>query len=262
MSINKPFYRTHRAIQPGKNSGYSNWAYIVDRSYAKVPEHYVRAFLLIQSDLQRLFEYIEPADQNLQTYSYRIHELFMRCCIEVEANFKAILKENTFNPVDKNNDPRPENFWKISDYKRINKSHHLSSYKIHIPIWSGGSKQIEPFTDWNIPNNDTLSWYTAYNQSKHDRQNQFPQANFENLLNAVSGLLVVLSSQFGTQSFSPGSQGLGFRTDSYYLTEPALGGFFHIEFPNDWQPHEMYDFDWRALKAQADRFNKIDYDNI
>lgn len=249
-------------MKPGANYGYSNWAYVVDRSYASVPEHYVRAFLLIQNDLQRLFEYIEPADQNLQTYSYRIHELLMRCCIEVEANFKVILKENKFNPVDKWGGARPEKYWKISDYKKINKSHHLSSYKIHIPIWSGGSKEIEPFSDWNSANKDTLSWYTAYNDSKHDRQKQFPQANFENLLNAVSGLLVVLSSQFGTESFSPGSESLGLNTDSYYETEPALGGFFHIEFPNDWPANEMYDFDWSILKTKQDRFNKIDYDNI
>jgi hypothetical protein len=34
-------------------------------------------------------DYVEPADQNLNTYSFRIHELLMRACIEVEANCKA-----------------------------------------------------------------------------------------------------------------------------------------------------------------------------
>jgi len=33
--------------------------------------------LLIQNDLQRIFEFIEPSDDNLDTHSFRIHELFM-----------------------------------------------------------------------------------------------------------------------------------------------------------------------------------------
>lgn len=54
----------------------------------------MRAFLLVQKDLQELFDYVEPADKKLCCYSYRIHELLMRTCIEVKANCKAILSEN------------------------------------------------------------------------------------------------------------------------------------------------------------------------
>jgi len=99
MSHTKPFHRNFRGFVVGSNSGYSQWAYVVDRAYAEAPEHYVRAFMIIQNDLQKLFEYVEPADENLGTYSYRIHELFMRSCIELEANFKAILRENIFGSV-------------------------------------------------------------------------------------------------------------------------------------------------------------------
>ena len=76
----------------GLNSGY-----ILDPDYAKSPEHYVRSFLLIQEDILRLFQFIEPSDINLQTYSFRIHELYMRICIEIEANFKAIFDENKYS---------------------------------------------------------------------------------------------------------------------------------------------------------------------
>lgn len=94
MSYSKPFHRNYRGFANVPNSGHSQGAYIVDPNYAESPEHYVRAFLLIQKDLENLFEYVEPADDNLDTYSFRIHELFLRSCIEIEANFKAILKEN------------------------------------------------------------------------------------------------------------------------------------------------------------------------
>lgn len=262
MSQSKPFHRNYRGFVESANSGYSQWAYIVDRSFAQAPEHYVRAFLLIQSDLQRLFEFIEPSDTNLTAYSYRTHELLMRTCIEIEANFKAILKENIFNPCDKNGDARPEKNWNIHDFRKVNKSHHLAAYRVHIPVWEGTHSVFEPFKQWT--RSAELPWYQAYNKSKHDRRLEFKEANFENLLNSIAGLLVLLSSQFRTEAFSPGPTVMSVEGADYYYypTEPALGGFFHIEFPNDWSVEEKYDFDWSVLKQQPERFQKIDYDKI
>src|SRR5580693_7079285 len=123
MSLGKPFHRTYRRIKPGQQSGYYGWAYLKDPQYAKNPEHYVRAFTLIQNDLQSIFEYIEPSNEGRVAYSYRIHALFMRACIEVEANFKAILEENTFTPP-------PKRSLNITDYRRLDVTHHLSSYEV------------------------------------------------------------------------------------------------------------------------------------
>jgi hypothetical protein len=260
MGHSKPFHRNYRGFVISPNSGYSQWAFIVDRDYSKTPEHYVRAFLLIQSDLQRLFEFIEPSDCNLDTYSFRIHDLFVRVCIEIEANFKAILIENIYNPTDRNGNLIPEKKWNFNNYRIVNKTHHLSSYKVHVPIWDGTQSVFEPFKQWATKTE--LSWYQAYNRSKHDRKIAFKEANFGNLLSAITGLLVLLSSQFGKEDFSPGSRLLAINTGSYYPAEPALGGYFHIEFPNDWGEEEKYDFDWSVLKLQTDRFQKIDYDKI
>jgi hypothetical protein len=52
----------------------------------------------------------------------------MRICIEVEANFKAILNENIYSKDEKD--------WNMDDYKKINITHHLSSYKVTLPIWN------------------------------------------------------------------------------------------------------------------------------
>ena len=40
--------------------------------------------------MEDLFSYVEPADNNKKTFSYKIQQLFIRVCIELEANFKAI----------------------------------------------------------------------------------------------------------------------------------------------------------------------------
>jgi hypothetical protein len=90
VGIAKPFRRTCRPGVDGKYPDDTRESYIADQRYACAPEQYVLAFELIQKDLLELFDYIEPAHLNRQCYSYRIHELLMRTCVEVEANCKAV----------------------------------------------------------------------------------------------------------------------------------------------------------------------------
>jgi hypothetical protein len=171
-------------MKPHPNSGYSAWAYIIDPEYATDPGHYVRALNLIQNDLRSLFEFIEPSDKCKEAYSYRVHALLMRACIEVEANFKAIFRENIFSKS------KPS----MTDYKKIDKTHRLSSYEVLLPMWDLYPRIFKPFEPWKAGH--TLPWYQAYNASKHNRHEAFKRANLENLVSAVAGLLVVISSQF------------------------------------------------------------------
>ncbi len=59
MAINKPFKRTVRQLMDNTYSGSGNSGYIMHKDYANSPEKYIRSFLLIQDDLQKLFEYID-----------------------------------------------------------------------------------------------------------------------------------------------------------------------------------------------------------
>jgi hypothetical protein len=257
MSQILPFYRTIRSVKDSPNAGYSSWAYIRDKSYAKNPQHYVRAYLLIQKDLTRLFEYVEPSDLSAAAYSYRIHELLMRTCIEVEANFRAILSENDYRP-NLNRFQTP--ILNMSVYKKVDISHHLSSYEVSLPIWEGTSQLFKPFAPWE--NGGSIEWYEAYNQSKHDRQESFKLANLRVLVSAVAGLLVLLTSQFKTESFSAGSDGMSMEGYDYHDLEPALGDLFRIKYPDDWSDDELYDFDWSLVSTQEVRFAKYDYNAL
>ena len=133
MSVMRPYRRTCQQFVDGKYTESGRWMYILHPKYAQSPEQYVRSFLLIQKDLQELFDYVEPADENLDSYSYRIQALLLRACIEVEANFKAIFKENRYTVN--------ERYWTIKDYKKINTTHRLSSYQVAIPYWTGNEKK-------------------------------------------------------------------------------------------------------------------------
>jgi hypothetical protein len=193
MSITRPYRRTCRQFIDGLYFEGGRWQYIVHPKFAQSPEHYIRAFLLIQKDVQELLDYIEPADKNINCYSYRIHALLMRVCVEIEANCKAILQENSYA---KSTD------LKMIDYRKLNATHRLSSYQVKIPIWNGNKNLRSPFSAW--ASGGSLPWYQAYNIVKHDRRLEFEMATFDYLIEAVCGLLVILSSQFGTEEFSSG----------------------------------------------------------
>ena len=84
-----PYHRVYRPCRKAPNSGYNSWIYLTDHEYAKLPINYTHPFLSLQKDIVNLFEYVAPADKNLKTYSYRIQQLLIRVCVEIEANFKA-----------------------------------------------------------------------------------------------------------------------------------------------------------------------------
>ncbi|MEW6241765.1 MAG: hypothetical protein AB1564_13240 [Chloroflexota bacterium] len=250
MSINRPYRRTCRQFVDGLYTEGGRWGYMIHPKFAQSPEHYIRAFLLLLKDLQELFDYIEPADENLSCYSYRIHALLLRACVEVEANCKAILVENGYTKSGDMN---------MSDYKKINTTHRLSSYQVKVPYWRGTGDLRTPFSAWSTYS--TLPWYESYNITKHDRHMGFKEATLGNLLDACCGVLVILSAQFGTNDFSPSNTLLAVGGPNDGM-ESGIGEYFRVKFPDDWPPELRYDFDWQKLKTEQDPFQTIDYSKI
>lgn len=247
MPVTKPYKRNARQFTDGKFSEGGRWKYIIHPNYAQSPEHFIRAFLLLQKDIFTLFDFVEPADINIDTYSYRIHELLLRTCVEIEANCVAILTENDYQKIGN---------WNMEDYKKINPTHRLSSYELKLPVWNGMKNIRKPFEKWST--NSSLPWYKAYNETKHDRHSKFELATFDNLIDAFCGLVAILSSQFLTHDFSPGDWALsaGGINDGM---ESAIGGYFRIKFPNDWPSDERYEFKWQDIENESDPFQRYNY---
>lgn len=255
MKVIKPYKRISRQLLDGSYQNSGNGCYLIHKDFAQDPQHFVRAFMIIQKDLLNLFEYIEPCEQNLQTISFRTHELLMRTCIEIEANFTAILRENIYSKKGNLN---------IGDYEIINKSHRLSAYKFSLPVWKGDKKIRSPFKDWE--NGKPLKWYQAYNKSKHDRHENFDKATLDNLLDAVGGLIILLASQFNTEDYSQNSKGLGLNGNYSYNSndgmETGIGGYFRVSFPTDWPLEERYSFQWQTLEKQENPIDQFNYDDL
>ena len=116
-----------------------------------------------------------------------------------------------------------------------------------------------PFQAWG--KGSSLPWYVAFNAAKHDRQSQFRMANFEHLIDATCGLLVLLSAQFWTNDFGPGNTLLSVGGPNDGM-ESGIGGYFRVGFPSDWPAELRYEFDWTELRSQPEPFQLIDFAKI
>ena len=247
-----PFHRCYRPLVKRVNSLANEYYYLQDDSYAREPYMFTRAFGELQDELKILFSYVEPSSQNGNVFSYKIQQLLIRVCIELEANFKAIFHENKYS--------EKESKWTILDYWKINVSHRLSEYRVIMPSWEGEDKSFSPFAAWK--ESPTLNWYRAYQNTKHNRAAKLNEANLDNLMNAFCGLFVVLTAQFRDRDYSTGPVLLSTSCrDSYYGIDFGIGGMLHAEFPQ-WPDEEKYDMQWCDLYDNPNRFRKFDYDAI
>jgi hypothetical protein len=242
MPIAKPYRRTCRQLLDGSYANNGNGEYVSHPKFAQVPAHLFRAFLVLQKDFITLLDYIEPADGNLRTYSYRVHELLMRTCVEVEAQCRTIFADNGYGDTSK---------CTMMDYPKLEVSHRLSSYRAKLPLWSGDLAIRTPFETWS--KGGPLTWYQAYNRTKHNRHENFEDANFGALVDAMCGLIILHSAQFRNEDFGRACylvEGSGLD-DGF---DQAAGNYFLVGYPYDWPPGERYEFDWTQLRDTPDPF--------
>jgi hypothetical protein len=249
MPVDRPYYRTTRQFTDDLFKEGGRWGYVEHPAYATDVEHYLRAFDVIQKDLIELFDFIEPADSNGGTYSFRVHELLTRTCIEVEANLTAILEANGY--------PRSGSDWTMKDYKKVNQSHRLSSCRVKYPNWTGQHGVRQPFSSWADPSG-SLDWYKSYNAAKHDRHGSFSRATLSALTDAVGGLAILLATQFFNATTGAG--------DSFLTTEGPYDGYdesvaryYRVQYAHDWPVDQRYQFNWQTLKTETDPFQRFIY---
>ncbi|WP_430389663.1 hypothetical protein [Dyella sp. 20L07] len=229
MAIDRPYRRTARPFVGGAGyRGGLSREYLKDDRYAKGALHYLRAVDLLWKDLLELFDYVEPADANRDCYSYRIHSLLQRACMEVEANLRAILLENEY-PVAARDLRMDRDYWKVD------LSHRLSSIRVTLLGWHGEHRVVAPFAAW--AKGAPLPWYQAYNQSKHDRVGAFERANFGALVESVAACAALIVAQFLDEDFSV-IQGV-------VLGGPDFGwdignDHFQVMLPRDWADADCY----------------------
>lgn len=194
---------------------------------------------IIIQDFIKLSEYIEPIDANKDVFSHRTYELLLRVATEFEANCKGILNANGYNPNRNLN---------IQDYHKINAIMKLDEFKINTHLWYP-DKTLKPLNEWS--QGHTLSWYQAYNHSKHNRFTNFQEASLENVFVGICSLVVILAAQFPDRIGL--LDGSNMRMSIEDDDDTIIAGKFSITFPHRGNS-ERCNFDWGNLKSNNNAF--------
>lgn len=138
--------------------------------------------------LERIFLIAYPSPDNLSTYGYEIRNLLILSCTECETQWRSILRANGY---------RSGNYT-TRDYVRLEAPMRLHEYSVAFKRYPWLAS-ITPFGNWNAQGRPTqdLSWYHAYNATKHDRQGSSQMATLGNAMMAVAACWVMLIAQFG-----------------------------------------------------------------
>lgn len=145
---------------------------------------YLGSFRLLIDDLKEVCAFVQPADANLNTFSHRIYELFLRACTEFEsASKQALVSKGNSKPVGEMN---------INDYRTLEQHLKLEQFEVGLLFWQPAPSYVKPFASWSTAQ-PPLSWYSDYNKVKHNRNTEFSVANLGNLRLAISGLFALLA---------------------------------------------------------------------
>lgn len=154
----------------------------------------VKAVRNILSRLEQVFQVIEPRKKNDRVFGHELRQLLILACTEVESSCKAIMKANGYAP------PATAQ-WKTADYVKLVQPLHLAAWEIALTR-SPRYRRFSPFQGWNSTTpTQSLPWYHAYNQTKHDREGHLADATLKHVIYAAGAAYLMVWAQFGQFGF-------------------------------------------------------------
>lgn len=156
-----------------------------DRSYAAMARSQLNALI---AQLFSICETIQPIGGNLKSYGHSTRNLLILSCTEVEMHLKGVLNVNGVSKDRMN----------IRDYAHVSAPLKLREYELSFPAFPW-LEPFRPFSEFGTEDgfSHVLTWYQAYNAVKHDRENEFKNAELGNVFNAVAACAILLVAQFG-----------------------------------------------------------------
>ncbi|MDF9827467.1 hypothetical protein M2447_001560 [Ereboglobus sp. PH5-10] len=149
-----------------------------------------QAIKLLIEKLDEIFYYIEPTEDSIKTYSHKTRELLILACTEVENCWQEYMREAGL----KNAHGRG---FSTNDYVNLKDSLFLQEYQFQL-ITYPRLPPIRAFYGWESQKpTESLSWYSAYNKTKHNRNNYFRLATLENCIAAVIASLTLYCVRYG-----------------------------------------------------------------
>ena len=238
--LQKPLPRQARPfVGHGLNYGDGNTSYLNHDFFAPGHHSLVRAGAVLDRDLRRLFDFIEPCQENADCFSHQTFGQLGRAAMEVEALLSLSLDAAGL---------RPSGNPTMRDYRQLEDQLKLSQYRVRVPVWKQGNYQFRPFESWEPRNADDRKappWWNCYNHAKHDRSRNFHEASFEAAVQATAAAVVCLFAQVAGRALEVSAID---PFGSYIDNQGWLGGkrLFELK-PPTWLDNEKYGFDKAQL---------------
>lgn len=233
MSLAKPFHNIYREGSTSVEAFF--------RQVCKSPEatRCLASYELLKKDLRAAFEYIEPSEANMDTYSHRVFELLLRACTEVESLCKQVFDKNS---VAIGSNP---NILRLSDLEEPMK---LSGYRIG--CYGFGYPNFHPFEAFanRVRDQRSPDWYRAYNNVKHNRSASFEHASLRNAIQAIGAVYALLVAQYGPWF---GRVLHGIVNGVPFANPPDM---FGLEAGPTWAVDERYEFSSDLLRESTDPY--------
>ena len=207
--------RMARPFAPGRDEGVATCP--GEDAYRNVIAKARGQLAVLTQALAQLCQTVHPEGANLEVYGHDIRNLLILACTEVEAHWRGVLTANA----------QVLDWPKLTDYVKLCEPMRLADYAISIAAFPW-LDPIAPFKGWGSTGKPAqeLSWWQAYNQTKHDGDHRFSQATLKCALEAVCANVVMVVAQYGLE------RALG---DGSLL----IANFVMAEAPV-WPPSEIY----------------------
>jgi hypothetical protein len=171
-------------------------------------------YLLLERDVQTASEYVEFEPAQEKVYSHHLARLLLAIGSEVDVVAKALCKSLS--------SPTVQN---IGDYRNcITQSRRSGISRFQVEDLRHRFGSLCPWQKW--VSGQSPDWWTAYNDVKHDRSNQFAQASVGNVFSALAGLfalnLYLKAEQTGPTCEIP--QVESHESSILFNTQPPPGG--------------------------------------
>lgn len=138
-------------------------------------------FLSIEKEFVRTIDFVELHQKNAKSFSNEYAKLLLLIGSEVDVVAKMLCTREA--PA--------QNAKNILDYRNVlmGSFNGLHTVEIELPRYK---LKLQPWLSWGAVNPTSPAWWTAHNNVKHERDKNFDEANQENTVQALCGLLALL----------------------------------------------------------------------
>jgi hypothetical protein len=191
----------------------------------------INQLALFKTMLVEIFNNVFPSFDNLLAYGHTIKNLLVLSCIEIEAHLQAIMIANNIRPAGR--------FYTTVDYVKLKDVLQLDKYSVSFNFYKD-INDITPFNNWNsLSPTASIPWYESYNKIKHDGDAAFNHASLQNVISAISAIVILMYAQFG-KNIPYWKEEIGLFFDVKNTCSWTIDDFLLPPFKGDeWIPHDF-----------------------